>query len=106
MEKARRDEFDSEVPEGGASQVLSEDNHYQLYVPPGFAHGFCVLGETADFLYLCTDLYRPDDEYGIAWDDPDLGIDRPDMPFELSEKDRHWPRLADAEALPEFKGKA
>ncbi|MFQ5645083.1 MAG: dTDP-4-dehydrorhamnose 3,5-epimerase, partial [Thiogranum sp.] len=43
-------------------RVLSEQNHCQLYVPPGFAHGFCVLSESADFLYLCTDLYRPGDE--------------------------------------------
>ena len=87
--------------------VLSEENHYQMYVPPGFAHGFCVLSDTADFLYLCTDLYRPDDEYGVAWDDPQLAIDWPDMPFSLSAKDTKWPRLADAqETLPLFKGEA
>ena len=46
--------------------ILSEENHRQMYVPPGFAHGFCTLSERADFLYKCTDLYAPGDEYGIA----------------------------------------
>jgi len=84
--------------------VLSERNHNQLYVPPGFAHGFCVLSDSADFLYLCTDLYRPGDEHGIAWDDPELGINWPDGPFKLSDKDKANPTLsAAAEVLPQFK---
>ncbi len=84
--------------------VLSERNHNQLYVPPGFAHGFCVLSDSADFLYLCTDLYRPGDEHGIAWDDPELGINWPGGPFKLSDKDKANPTLsAAAEVLPQFK---
>ena len=84
-------------------EILSESNHRQLYVPPGFAHGFCVLSDSADFLYLCTDVYRPDDEYGIAWDDPALNIAWPGEHFSLSKKDQAWPRLADAgERLPQF----
>ena len=66
---------------------LSEDNKLALYVPPGFAHGFCVLSETADFMYKCTDFYAPDCERGIRWDDPDIGIDWPvDAPV-LSARD-------------------
>lgn len=81
---------------------LSEQNQRQLYVPPGFAHGFCVLSERADFLYKCTELYAPGDEYGIAWDDPDLAIDWPPMPYLLSEKDRTFPKLSDSEHLPVY----
>ena len=84
-------------------EILSDSNHRQLYVPPGFAHGFCVLSDSADFLYLCTDVYRPGDEYGIAWDDPALNIAWPGEHFSLSKKDQAWPRLADAGAnLPRF----
>ncbi|MGD2075953.1 MAG: dTDP-4-dehydrorhamnose 3,5-epimerase [Gammaproteobacteria bacterium] len=84
-------------------EILSEDNHRQLYVPPGFAHGFCVLSERADFLYLCTDVYRPDDEYGVAWNDPDVDIAWPGSDFSVSKKDLALPRLADAgAALPRF----
>jgi dTDP-4-dehydrorhamnose 3,5-epimerase len=82
---------------------LSADNRRQLYVPPGFAHGFCVLGASADFLYKCTDVYVPDDEYGIAWDDPELGIDWPHIDLVLSDKDRVLPRLRDSTYLPEYR---
>jgi dTDP-4-dehydrorhamnose 3,5-epimerase len=68
--------------------TLSADNHRQLYVPPGFAHGFCVLSEYADFLYKCTDYYAPDDERGVRWDDPDIGIEWPALEVRLSDKDR------------------
>jgi dTDP-4-dehydrorhamnose 3,5-epimerase len=82
-------------------ETLSDSNHRQLYVPPGFAHGFCVLSDSADFLYLCTDVYRPGDEYGIAWNDPALDIAWPGADFSLSKKDQAWPTLADAgETLP------
>jgi dTDP-4-dehydrorhamnose 3,5-epimerase len=86
-------------------EVLSADNHRQLYIPPGFAHGFCVLSDTADFLYLCTDVYRHDDQHGVAWNDPALNIDWPGGPFSLSDQDQAWPLLADAgDALPVFEG--
>ncbi|MGB3543392.1 dTDP-4-dehydrorhamnose 3,5-epimerase [Rubrivirga sp.] len=77
---------------------LSEDNHRQLWVPPGFAHGFCVTSDVADVFYKCTDVYRPDDEGGIAWDDPDLGIEWPVADPVLSAKDQTYPRLQDLEA--------
>jgi dTDP-4-dehydrorhamnose 3,5-epimerase len=54
---------------------LNDENHHMLWVPPGFAHGFVVLSETARFLYKCTDFYAPEDEHAIAWNDPDLQID-------------------------------
>ena len=66
---------------------LSEENQHQLYVPPGFAHGFCVMSDTADFLYKCTDFYAPEYEYGILWNDPVIGIDWPGNDFSVSEKD-------------------
>ena len=85
---------------------LSAENRYQLYVPPGFAHGFCVLSEQVDFLYKCTDFYAPGDEYGIAWDDPDLGIEWPKIDFILSDKDKDFPKLSDSRNLPIYKADA
>jgi len=79
-------------------EILSEANHRQLYIPEGFAHGFCVLSDSADLLYQCTALYRPDDECGLAWDDPALNIHWPDGPLQLSEKDKGWRSLSDANA--------
>lgn len=88
--------------------VLSAENHRQIYVPRGFAHGFMVLSETAEFLYKCDDYYSPTDERGIAWDDPEIGIAWPEIGVEptLSGKDRGQPRLADLpeEQLPCFEG--
>jgi dTDP-4-dehydrorhamnose 3,5-epimerase len=81
---------------------LSDGNHRQLWVPPGFAHGFCVLSDTADFLYKCTDFYSPTSERSILWNDPDLGIDWPTREPLLSPKDAQAPRLRDAPALPAF----
>lgn len=84
--------------------ILSDTNHRQAYVPPGFAHGFCVLSETADVLYKVTDFYHPGDEAGLAWDDPDIGIKWPvDSPV-LSAKDLINPELADVDKdiLPVF----
>ena len=66
---------------------LSSENFKQLYVPPGFAHGFCVLSESADFFYKCTDFYAPEYEQGILWNDPDIGIKWPDGEFMVSDKD-------------------
>ena len=81
---------------------LTAEDHRQLYVPPGFAHGFCVLSEQVDFLYKCTDYYSPEDEYGIAWDDPDLAIAWPQIDVILSDKDRHLPRLSESTHLPDY----
>jgi dTDP-4-dehydrorhamnose 3,5-epimerase len=83
---------------------LSVDNRRQLWVPPGFAHGFCVLSESADFHYKCTDFYSPTSEHCIAWNDPDLGIPWPVKSPLLSPKDSAAPRLADAPVLPDYMG--
>lgn len=76
--------------------TLSAENHRQLYVPTGFAHGFCVVSESADFLYKVTSYYAPAEERGIAWDDPALGIEWPVQDPILSDRDRHHPPLAEA----------
>ncbi len=84
---------------------LSEENQCQLYVPQGFAHGFCVLSDTADFLYKCTDFYAPEYEYGIRWDDPAIGIDWPGSSFRVSDKDANNSLLSDMEnELPVYVG--
>jgi dTDP-4-dehydrorhamnose 3,5-epimerase len=85
---------------------LSEFNGRQIYVPKGFAHGFCVLSETADVLYKCSDIYRPDDEGGIHWSDPEIGIKWPVNNPLLSEKDSKFSRLdsVGSEQLPIFEG--
>lgn len=82
-------------------EVLSADNHRQLWVPPGFAHGFMVLSETAEFLYKTTDYYAPVYERCIAWDDPDLAIDWPEVGMAplLSAKDAAGLSLAKAEVF-------
>ena len=68
---------------------LSGENHHQFWVPPGFAHGFLVCSETALFSYKCTELYSPQDEWGIRWDDPELNISWPiDIEPIVSEKDQ------------------
>jgi dTDP-4-dehydrorhamnose 3,5-epimerase len=82
---------------------LSEDNRHQLYIPPGFAHGFCVLSEQVDVLYKCTDFYAPGDEHGIAWDDPDLAIVWPETDYLLSDKDKNYPKLSESKDLPVYK---
>lgn len=68
---------------------LSEKNHKQLYIPVGFAHGFCVLSDMAEVLYKCSSLYSPEDERGIMWNDPDIGIEWPVKNPILSERDCH-----------------
>ena len=75
---------------------LSAENRRQLYIPVGFAHGFCVTSEVAEFLYKVSNYYSPPDERGIAWDDPDLGIEWPITEPILSDRDQHHPRLKDA----------
>lgn len=74
--------------------ILSEENKTQFWVPPGFAHGFLVLSEIADFEYKCTDYYDPSDEASLLWDDPDLNIPWPIESPKLSEKDASAPLLA------------
>ena len=74
---------------------LSDTNMRQLYIPPGFAHGFCVLSEEAGFLYKCTDVYQPSDERGILWNDPALAIAWPISTPLLSAKDQAYKCLAD-----------
>lgn len=78
---------------------LSEDNHRQFWVPPGFAHGFVVLSESADFLYKTTDYYAPQFERTIAWNDPEIGIQWPDLGMApmLSGKDQTGASLSTAE---------
>ena len=82
--------------------ILSADNKHQLWVPEGFAHGFCVLGESALLSYLCTEEYRSEHDAVVAWDDPDIGIRWPVESGRLSDKDASAPRLRnfEAEALP------
>ena len=94
--------------------VLTEENKKQFLIPKGFAHGFLVLSETAEFCYKCDDFYHPNDEGGLAWNDPAIGIVWPEVtgnytgsacpdgyalsdgtPLNISEKDRHWPGLKD-----------
>ena len=86
--------------------LLSEKNKRQLYIPEGFAHGFCVLSETADVIYKCTDLYTPGDEYGVFWADETIDIVWPMENPILSEKDLKNPTLADIEDahLPVYVG--
>ena len=90
-------------------EILSEENKKQFYIPEGFAHGFLVLSDVAVFSYKCTDFYHPGDEGGLAWNDPEIGIQWPELvgqyqgtaskegytlsdgtPLNLSEKDQKW----------------
>lgn len=75
--------------------TLSDENHTQMYIPPGFAHGFCVLSEDADFYYKCTEYYAPNNDRGIAWDDPKLNISWPVKNPLISLKDAQLPLLAE-----------
>ncbi|HBK17665.1 MAG TPA: dTDP-4-dehydrorhamnose 3,5-epimerase [Gammaproteobacteria bacterium] len=74
---------------------LNEENHLQMWIPPGYAHGFCVLSEVADFHYKCTEFYQPSLERGVFWNDPDIGIRWPVTSPTLSAKDGALPRLAE-----------
>jgi dTDP-4-dehydrorhamnose 3,5-epimerase len=86
--------------------VLSADHCRQVYIPEGFAHGFCVLSGAATVLYKCTDYYDPKEERGLRWDDPDINISWPVQGPILSEKDRLNPLLKDValDQLPRFPG--
>ena len=95
-------------------ELLSEENKKQFLVPKGFAHGFLVLSETAEFCYRCDDYYHPEDECGVAWNDPEIGIAWPKLeggtpgtasgegytvdgvPLKLSDRDTKWPGIKDA----------
>ena len=74
---------------------LSDQNHHQLWIPPGYAHGFLVLSESADFHYKCTEFYDPSDEAGVHWADDSIGIDWPNKSPTLSSKDAQLPSLTD-----------
>lgn len=83
---------------------LDSKNHHQLWVPPGFAHGFCVLSDTALFAYKCTAFYSPESERALRWDDPDIAVVWPIEPSGISEKDRSAPFLKEVPAahLPAY----
>lgn len=103
---ARGEVFDVAVDINPASKtfgkwvgvVLSEENHRQLWIPPGYAHGFVVLSEIADFEYKCTDYYNVSAETGVIWNDPDVGIEWPIQDVQLSKKDEVLPTLAQIRA--------
>ena len=80
-----------------AGAELSSENNHMLYVPPGFAHGFLVLSESAEVLYKCTEEYAPAGDRGIIWNDPDIGIPWPLTDIILSEKDKLLPPLKQAD---------
>ncbi|MFN3716965.1 MAG: dTDP-4-dehydrorhamnose 3,5-epimerase [Thiobacillus sp.] len=84
-----------------AGVELTADNHRMLWIPPGFAHGFLVLSDTADFLYKTTACYAPQWDRGVRWDDPEIAIEWPlEAPPTLSDKDSALPLLKDAEVYP------
>ena len=81
-------------------EILSDENKKQLYIPPGFAHGFLVLSDEAEFLYKCTEVYHGEDESGIKWDDEDIAIDWPLDGIDeiiLSDKDKEWKSFKEAD---------
>ena len=84
------------------AHTLDDERHRQLYVPIGFAHGFCVTSDTADVIYKCSTYYDAALERGIAYDDPDLAIDWPAIELVVSERDSQAPRLADIAAQLPF----
>ncbi len=79
---------------------LTAENKKQLFIPSGFAHGYYVLSETAEITYKCTEVYHPDDEGGIIWNDPQIGIKWPENSPILSGKDKTLPTLADYSNVP------
>jgi len=74
---------------------LSDENHHQLYCPDGFAHGFCVLSDLADVVYRCSAYYDPARERGFRFDDPEVGIDWPELDLSTSERDSAAPLLSE-----------
>ena len=86
------------------SFVLDDKKHERLYIPEGFAHGFCVLSEEAILHYMCTQTYHPEDEYGVLWNDPKISINWPDGEKIVSDRDKKWPNLneIDPQKLPKY----
>lgn len=87
--------------------ILDDENHHQLWVPEGFAHGFYVLSETVDFIYKCTEYYQPAEDAGFLWNDPQVGVNWPLLgEAKTSPKDAAAPCLKDIpkEKLPQYKG--
>ncbi|HEV8657863.1 MAG TPA: dTDP-4-dehydrorhamnose 3,5-epimerase [Thermoanaerobaculia bacterium] len=82
---------------------LNDENQQILWVPAGFAHGFCALTDDCDVTYKCTAFYDPGTERAIVWNDPDIGIDWPISQPRLSTKDAMAPRLKDAQVLPQYR---
>lgn len=86
-------------------QELSDENLFSMWIPPGFAHGFCVMSDIADVIYKCTTLYDPADDRGVAWNDKSIGIMWPETDPIVSAKDSKLLRLTDTRAdLPRFAG--
>ena len=86
-------------------EELSDENLFSLWIPPGFAHGFCVMSDVADVIYKCTTLYDRADDRGVAWDDKSIGIEWPEQEPVISPKDAKLLRLTDTRAdLPRFRG--
>lgn len=87
-------------------EILSAENRRQLYIPPGFAHGYCVLTDSADFSYFCTDYYTPGDEYGVYWNDARVKVSWPVTKPIVSEKDQQYKGLAEIaeDFLPKYVG--
>lgn len=85
-------------------EILSDENRRQLWMPPGFAHGFCVLSDEAIFHYKCTDSYHPESEMSVLWNDPAIGIEWPIQAPTLNAKDAGAAVLADVVNLPLYRG--
>ena len=87
-----------------ASFMLDDKDHQRLYIPKGFAHGFCVLSQEAIFQYMCTEVYHPEDEYGVLWNDPEISINWPNGEKIVSDRDTKWPNLneIDPKKLPKY----
>ena len=83
---------------------LTDKDHMQMYIPAGFAHGFCVLSDQAIFQYKCTEIYHPEDEFGIRWDDPQININWPITDLVISDRDLELPFLAEQKNLPFYEG--
>ena len=87
------------------SLILNDKNHKRFYIPKGFAHGYYVLSEIAIFQYMCTEIYHPEDEYGLLWNDPDIKINWPKGNKLVSDRDKTLPSLKQIETtkLPLYK---